>query len=150
VPDAGATTDGGTAGAEAPEVDEAAGLPARSRYYFTEMLGSVPASSGRLLADRLMTSGGRARAIERDALRYLARLLEVNGARIRNDLEERILESRRRLEADVRRRLREVRSLAERSLEAALGAQGLGAPAVAAESERLDRIARQLAAIRVT
>jgi hypothetical protein len=116
---------------DVPVVGDEASLPVRSRYYFTEMLGAAPESLAQRLADRLGTPKGRTRSIEDAVVQYLVRLLEVNGARIRNDFEERILESRRLLEREVRRQLEGVSSVAERSLLAAVVAQSAGAAAIA-------------------
>jgi hypothetical protein len=75
--------------------------------------------------------------VARDAGGYFERLLEVNSARIKNDFEARVAESRRRLEAEIRGRLRELSDSAERALASAREAHAAGAAAVQAKLARI-------------
>ncbi|HBH00462.1 MAG TPA: hypothetical protein DDZ42_00870 [Candidatus Rokubacteria bacterium] len=115
------------------------GVTARSRLVYTEMLTAAPASVGAGLLDAVRPPRARRRRIERAAAAYLERLLEANSARAKNDFLERVLESRRGLEAEVRRRLQDVAAAAERAVEQARRTQEAGAAAVQA---RVDAIAR--------
>ncbi|PWU20536.1 MAG: hypothetical protein C5B48_12405 [Candidatus Rokuibacteriota bacterium] len=124
------------------------GLRTRSRLYYTEMLAVAPWSGG--LLDRLRSRAGRQRAIERRASQYLERLLEVNSARIKNDFLERVLESRRLLEAELRQRLRALAESATQALQRArlTRAAGLGAieaklTTIAGFRSEIDRLGRQ-------
>ena len=85
------------------------------------------------------------RRMEREVGDYLERLVSTNTARIMNDLDDRVLESRRRLEADLRGYLRDVCTSAERALERARSRQDAGKQGVQAEVERLESIHRRIA-----
>jgi hypothetical protein len=85
--------------------------------------------------------------MERDVLAYLDRLVSTNTARIMNDLDERVLESRRRLEAEIRGYLRDVCASAERALERARSRQAAGKQAVQAEVDRLELIRQRVETI---
>jgi hypothetical protein len=89
--------------------------------------------------DLLRTPRRRQRAIARDAVTYLERLLEVNSARIKNDFSDRVVESRRLLAGDLKRRLAEVSAAADRALGHARDTQASGAEAVRARLEWLER-----------
>jgi hypothetical protein len=75
--------------------------------------------------------------VERDAAAYLERLLSSNSARIQNDLIERVRESRRRLEAEIRARLSEALRSARSALERAKTRRAEGEASVAAELQRI-------------
>lgn len=105
----------------------------RSRLYYTRMLTIAPSAAGSSFADVLRSRAGRLRAIARAASQYLERLLEVNSARIKNDFLERVLESRRLLETELRGRLGELAGSAERALERARQTRAKGAAAVEAK-----------------
>jgi GTPase SAR1 family protein len=109
------------------------GFRTTSRLYYTRMLTVAPSSAGSALLDLLRSRAGRRGAIERAASQYLDRLLEVNSARIKNDFVERVLESRRRLEAELRGRLRELADSAEQALARARETRAAGATAVEAK-----------------
>jgi hypothetical protein len=79
---------------------------------------------------------------------YLERLLATNAARVKNELKDRVLESRRRLEAEIRGHLREVYASAERALHGAREREGAGGAAVRAELERLEALRRRVEALR--
>lgn len=121
---------------------------ARSRYHFTEMLTIAPESAASTLLDAVRLPGRRRRAIERDGLTYLERLFEVNSARITNDFRDRVMESRRLLEQELRARLRQITTSGERGLARARDLQAAGAAAVSAEVERIRRLRSQAVALR--
>jgi hypothetical protein len=118
----------------------------RSRFHFSEMLAVAPASAPARVLD-LLPFGARRWAIERAAARYLGRLFEVNSARIKNDFQERIVESRRRLEHDLRDGLQEAGRSAARSLARARAAKTAGAAAVADEIAGIERLRGRLDAM---
>jgi polyhydroxyalkanoate synthesis regulator phasin len=78
----------------------------------------------------------------RDAGAYLEGLLTSNSARIQNDLIERVRESRRRLEAEIRERLSTALILAEEAFARARTRHAAGAAAVRAEIETLETLRR--------
>jgi hypothetical protein len=127
-----------------PTIGDDSALPVRSRFHFTEILTVAPESVGKRLLDRIASSKMRVGFVDRDAAQYLEQLLQVNGARIRNDFEERVLQSRRRLERDLRARLDAIAATAERSLQMAEASHAAGSAAVAARLAELQRVEHDL------
>jgi phage portal protein BeeE len=89
----------------------------------------------------------RRRTIERAAAEYQERLLEVNSARIKNDFEERVTESRRRLERGIRSALRGVLASAEAALEQARHAHAGGASALKTRLDAIEDVRRRVDAL---
>jgi hypothetical protein len=116
----------------------------RERHFFRhELLAIVPQSIWTRLVDRLRPRRRALAAIAAAAGNYLERMIDTNGARIQNDLVERVLESRRRLESRIRTRLQEASSSAERALIRARARHAEGADAVRAEVERIQALREQ-------
>lgn len=130
-----------------PDLSAEVGFRRKSHFHYTEMLPVAPASLGRWLLDVAGIRSRRTRAIERDAGRYLERLLEVNSARTKNDFVERVVESRRLLEKEVRDRLRELCASAEGALEAARQTRAAGSQAVKAKLARIEALRSQTDAL---
>ncbi len=130
-----------------PPLSAEAGFRAKSRVHYTEMLTVAPSSVGNWLLDLVRLRTRRLKAVERDASRYLERLLEVNSARIKNDFLDRVVDSRRLLEKELRSRLRELSASAERALESAREAQAAGAQAVEAELARTRALRSEVKAL---
>jgi predicted GTPase len=120
------------------ELGPEAGFRAKSRLFYTELLAVAQPSPFSWVLDRFRTPGALRRAVGRDAAAYLERLLSSNSARIQNDLIERVRESRRRLEAEIRARLSEAVRSATSALERAKARHAEGEASVAAEFGRLD------------
>jgi len=120
------------------ELGPEAGFRAKSRLFYTELLAVAQPSPFSWVLDRFRTPGALRRAVGRDAAAYLERLLSSNSARIQNDLIERVRESRRRLEAEIRARLSEAVRSATSALERAKARHAEGEASVAAELGRLD------------
>ncbi|MFN8544860.1 MAG: hypothetical protein U0807_11760 [Candidatus Binatia bacterium] len=76
-------------------------------------------------------------ALEQHALDYLEHLIVTNATRLTSDLAEQVLESRRRLEHDIRERIRDIYRVAERSLERAQAQRQRGTEATREELARL-------------
>jgi GTPase SAR1 family protein/polyhydroxyalkanoate synthesis regulator phasin len=114
------------------------GFRTQRRFFFIELFELAPRAG--------LSIGGPA-AIGRDAAGYLRQLLEHNSTRVVNDLDERVRESRRRLESEIRERLREGLESAVSALENARARRSAGAEAVAAEIARLDDLRRQVEAL---
>lgn len=110
-------------------------LRSRGGLFYTTMLTVAPASTGQRLLDLVRSPAGRLRAVQRDACRYLERLLEVNSARVKNSFLDRVVESQRGLEADVRARLRALVASAEQALAQARQTRREGTAAVEARLE---------------
>ena len=125
-------------------LDAEAGFRVKSGYFATELLHLTMRSPGSVIADLARPRSRALPAIQRDVGAYLARLIDTNGSRIEGDLRERVLESRRRLESDVRARLREVYGSAERALARAETRAREGAEAIASELAHVDSLRREV------
>jgi hypothetical protein len=124
-------------------------LRAPSHFFMTEMLTSAPTSMGKQLLDAVgITSARRNNAIRNDAIEYLARLLDVNSERLKNDFRERLAASRRELEAEVRNRLRDIGESAQESLARARALHQTGRDEVDARLERLRSLRARVEAVR--
>jgi Dynamin family len=108
---------------------------AGSKFQFYEFIHvAMPASPVRYLADLMPGAHSR---ISCDAHEFLDRLLHTNSERVRNDVEDRVAENRRRLEAEIRRILQEVTVVMERALTRARSIHSQGAAAVESSLKRL-------------
>jgi len=122
-------------------LDPEAGFLVRSRFTFHDLVEiAQPASPLRWAADLVLGVFRAQRAIDADARRFLAHLLETNCTRVQSDILNRVQESRSRLEVEIRKLLHEIRRIAEQALTHARAAQAEGAPAVLAARARLDRL----------
>jgi predicted GTPase len=123
----------------------------RSEFHFHEYVELVsPASPVRHVADLTLGILFAHRLIAADAHEFLDRLLETNSERVRTDLENRVTESRRRLESDIRATLRKLSAIAERALDRARVAHQSGTTAVESWLKRLAEIKDELAALNST
>jgi hypothetical protein len=125
-----------------PPFDPEAGLRAPSRVFYTEHLALTASSWKSWLLHPFLSDRALHRAVLRDAGAYLEGLLTSNSARIQNDLIERVRESRRRLEAEIRERLSTALILAEEAFARARTRHAAGAAAVRAEIETLETLRR--------
>jgi hypothetical protein len=89
----------------------------------------------RQLANLVLAPVGARQAIERDARRFLGRLLEVNSTGVQSDILNRVQESRNRLEAEIRKLLQQIQRTSVEALTA-----------VSAELARLEREVRAVQA----
>jgi len=124
------------------------GFRARRGFYFyrfeTRLVSTSPIH---WLVDALGPPGWVRRRIGRQAREFLHWLLEANSTRVQNDLTQRVAESRRRLERDIRLILAEARTWAEAVIARTHTVQAEGAGAVARELARLDRLGAELHAL---
>ena len=109
-----------------------------------------PASPLLYLLDTLMGVLRIWRWFQRDAERFLEHLLDTNASRVQGDVEQRVVESRLRLESEVRKLLREVSASAEEALSKAREIMAAGTNAVATELERLEKLRDELKAFTET
>jgi Dynamin family len=117
----------------------------RSEFRFHEYIELAnPASPLRHVADLMLGMGFAHGVIAADAHQVLDRLFETNSERVRNDLEKRVTESRRRLEAEIRALLREISAVAERALARARITQAAGAATVELALNRLAAVEHEL------
>jgi putative protein kinase ArgK-like GTPase of G3E family len=127
------------------ELGQEQSLRAQSHFYFHVMENvATPASPLLLISDLVLGCLGLRRGIVRDARDFVDQLLEVNSSRVQNDVDERIRESRRKLEAEIRELLREASAIADRALARAREAQAAGASSIEAALTRLDSAERQI------
>jgi len=126
-------------------LDTEQGFRTRSRFYFYDMITVAQPPSPLLYSlDALMGALRVRRWFRKDAENFLERLLDTNASRVQGDVEQRVVESRLRLESDVRKLLREVSATAEQALTNAREVMGAGANAVASELERLRKLHAEL------
>ena len=71
-------------------------------------------------------------------------LLEVNSSRAQSDVDERVCESRKNMEAEIRGVLRQVSAIADRALARARAAGAGGTPAIEAALARLHALEREV------
>lgn len=129
--------------AAVPVLSAEVGFRVKSGFHYTEMLRVAPVSAATWFMD-LALPWRRERRIERDAIAYLRRLLEVNSARIKNDFEECVTESRRLLERDIREQLRRLITSADTALDVARQAHTAWTTAVRARLDSIDSVRRRL------
>lgn len=116
----------------------------RGFYFYRFETYFVSASPLHWLVDALGPPGWVRRRIRHQAREFLHWLLEANSTRVQNDLTQRVEESRRRLEREIRVSLAEARTWAEAVIARTRAMQDEGADAVARELARLDRIGAEL------
>jgi GTP-binding protein EngB required for normal cell division len=133
------------AAAQPAPIPAEAGFRVASRFAFHDMMTIAEPRGGRLL--HLLSPRLAQRRQTRHAAGYLRRLVAGNSSRLVNDLQERMLESRRLLEAELRARVAEIAGTAARALDRAVTLNAAGALRVRDECEKLDRLAAELAAV---
>jgi predicted GTPase len=129
-------------------LDPEKGLRVRSTFIFEDFIGTAqPPSPLRWLADVFLPFVGGRKLITNDAREFLRHLLEVNSARVQNDVLNRIQDSRGYAEAEIRKLLHEVSRIAVQALEWARKVKEEGTPAVQSAIERLNRLERDVSAL---
>lgn len=124
-----------------PEAD----LHGSSRFYFdvlpTEFVSTLPLQ---WIADSLSPRPWLRRRLRTQGRTFVEQLLKRNTTRVRNDLDQRVAESRRRLEREVRTILSDARTWAEGMIARARATKAAGTDAVQAELDRLARLEKEL------
>ena len=129
-------------------LDPEKGFRIRSRFIFEDFIGTAqPPSPLRWLADVLLPLVGARKVITNEAREFLRHLLEINSARVQNDVLNRIQESRDRLQVEIRKLLNEISRIAEQSLNRARKVKEEGSPAVQSAIERLNRLEREVSVL---
>jgi len=119
-------------------LDPEIGFRVRAKFVFKDFIEvAQPASPLRWLADLVLGLVGARNAITKQGHAFLESLLVVNSTRVQTDVLERVQESRRQLEVEIRKLLHEVSRIAEQALSNAKKTQEQGAPAVASALARL-------------
>ncbi len=126
-------------------LDPDKGFRVRSRFTFEDFIGTAqPPSPLRWIADVVLPLVGARKLITNEAWEFLRYLLEVNSARVQNDVFNRIQESRGHLEVEIRKLLHEISRIAEQALDRARRVKEEGTPAVQSAVERLNRIEQEV------
>ncbi|MGA9060203.1 MAG: dynamin family protein [Terracidiphilus sp.] len=129
-------------------LDPEKGLRVRSRFTFEDFIGiAQPAEPLRWLADMFLPLVGGRKMITNEAREFLQHLLEVNSARVQNDVLNRIQESRDRLEVEIRKLLHEISRIAEQALDRARKVKEEGSPAVQSAVEQLNQLEQDVWAL---
>ncbi|HUL71446.1 MAG TPA: dynamin family protein [Gemmatimonadales bacterium] len=126
-------------------VPEAADFRIGRHFAFNDRLGfHYPRSPWPGLIDRLVSRRLRQQRRQRRAEAYLMDLLTVNSSRVAGDLSERVRESRREVEAEVREALRRVSQSAAGALEWARAIRARGADEIDRQVQQLDQLLGEL------
>jgi predicted GTPase len=121
------------------EADDGEQFFARRGFHFTDLLHRhQPATPWTWMIDALAPRSLERKRALAAAERYVVDLLRVNAARVRGDLDERLRNSRHRLEVHLRIMLHEGREAAAWALERARIAQAGGQAAVERELHAVD------------
>jgi GTP-binding protein EngB required for normal cell division len=130
-------------------MDSELGFRTRSRFYFHELERfAAPASPFSSARDLLLGVFGAYGPIVDEAQAFLKRLLKANSTRVQNDVDDRVMESRRRLEGEIRLALADVSGVAARALSRATQVRAQGAPAVELGLSRLDAVRHEVQCLR--
>jgi hypothetical protein len=121
---------------------EEAGFRFRSRYYFLHTVPLTTPGATTWFADLLRPERAAQAAVSRAAQAFLERLIEANSTRAISDLNDRVFESKRQLEFEVRARLLAIVTTAERALQRAQAVSREGEASRSSAIERLDRLQR--------
>src|ERR1700683_1658078 len=131
---------------ELPEdLDTDLGLRARSRFHFHVLERvAAPASPFLFIFDLLVGGIGLRGGMVHHAHEFLDQLLEVNSSRVQSDVDERVRESRKKLETELRRVSGAASAVADHALTRVRMLQAAGSPAVEAAFLRLDSLEREI------
>jgi GTP-binding protein EngB required for normal cell division len=120
------------------ELDAQQGFRIRSRFYFQDMISIAQPASPLVYASDVLLGAIHINYFFRKAANdFLEQLLDTNAARVQGDLEQRVVESRRLLEEQVRQLLRDVSKTAEQALVRARALMETGSVAIQSELARL-------------
>lgn len=117
------------------------GLRSRSHFAFSDRTRYHYARSPlSAVFERLLPAGRRRRRLWHAGERYLADLLTVNASRVAGDLGERVRESRREVEAEIRSALHRVATTASGALAWARAVRARGGESVGQERARVEAL----------
>ncbi|MFZ0890223.1 MAG: dynamin family protein [Candidatus Binataceae bacterium] len=130
-------------------VSEESGFRVKSRLYFGEHFGFPRQPIVEQLMNVFNSRSRQLEAVEGKVAHYLDTLLSLNSTRILNDFDEIVRESGRRVEAEIRGMLNELRATAETTLARAEATRAAGTEAVKSSLDRLEQIRATVAAAAV-
>jgi hypothetical protein len=122
----------------------ATALSARSRFYMRTLMTEASPSLASRIADRFRGHAARHAAAVRAAQAFAVRLVNINANGVVNDLAERMIESRRGIEAALRKHLNATATAAREAAARARTLQAAGIRAVEDELQRLAGLRAQL------
>jgi GTP-binding protein EngB required for normal cell division len=126
-------------------IESELGFRTSSRFYFHELERlAAPASPFSSARDFLLGLFGAYGSIVEEAREFLNQLLKTNSTRVQNDVDDRVMESRRRLEAEIRHSLSDVSGMATRALARAREVRAAGAQAVEQALSKLEAARREV------
>lgn len=138
---------GRLAGEVAERIDFDPTFRTKRRFFFTDLSALTGRLPGASIFDGVRPHSNFVNKTIRDADRFLHRLLDTNSARVANDLLDRVVESRRRLESEIRNQLENLVGAATRAAEQARETQASGAERVRDQVESLEAIGSRIASI---
>lgn len=116
-----------------------AGFRAPRQFYFTDLMHLTAVGPFVWLFDQVRGASSAVRAIGRHASHYAERLLTSNCSRVTFDLRDRLSESRRALESELRFMLKEITASAMRAVKQAKEVRQRGEAAIVGELRRLEQ-----------
>ena len=118
----------------------------QSRFYYNDLIEiAAPASPLVWLVDSALACVGGYGVLEKKGHEFLARLLETNSARVESDLNQRVADSRRRLEREVRALLEETLTATMQALSRVREIRSRGEAAVESRLSQLDTMKDEIA-----
>ena len=123
-----------------PAIRQESGFRVKGRLYFGEHFGFPRRTVAEQIINIFNPRRRQLQTIEKKVVRYLDTLLALNSTRVLNDFDEIVRESGRRLEAEIRGMLNELRTAAETTLARAETTRAAGHEAVSSRVERLEHL----------
>jgi putative ribosome biogenesis GTPase RsgA len=123
------------------------GFTYRSRLYYTSLMTSTSQTPAGWFLDLVRSRERQLRALDRQVGDYLETLMYANSNRIVGDFDDRVLESRRRFQSQIRLALGEVATSAEGALAKAKDCRAQGSQAVQHEVDRINTLSDRLNAL---
>lgn len=123
-----------------PAVSKESGFRVKGRLYFGEHFAFPRQTVADQIINVFRSRRRQLETVEWKVARYLDTLLSLNSTRILNDFDEIVRESGRRLEAEIRGMLHELRTAAETTLARAEVTRAAGTEAVRSSLEHLEHL----------
>lgn len=124
-------------GGMAPALEPQHGLRARSRFFYRSFVRLTSPGIGERIANLFRGPDARRRAASAAAIIYARRTLDANANAVAGDLGDRVIESRRSVEASLRRALSDAASSGVRAMDIAAEEKARGEDSVRRAVARL-------------
>jgi hypothetical protein len=112
----------------------------KGKLYFGEHFGFPRQTAAERIVNIFMSRRRQLETVDKKVARYLVTLLSLNSTRILNDFDAMVRESGRRLEAEIRGMLNDLRTTAASTLARAEAARAAGTAAVSSSLEHLEHL----------